>query len=284
MPAVLIPLLLSCAPAVADPCAGWSAPAAAGGVRSAELVEASGLAASQRQPGSFWSHNDAGDGARLFAIGPDGADRGQLRLLDQAGQPLEAQDFEDIAIGPGPGGAPWLTVADSGNNKGKRASLRLLRFAEPAAMDGPQQVQAAVIELAWPDAPHDAEALLHDPLSGGLFILSKEKGSARIFQVEELTGAAPRLRALGELRLPDGERLTGADISPDGRRILLRTKASVLLASRAEGQTVPQALSGPLCALPAPVEEQGEAVAATATGFVTVSEGVHPSLFVVRAP
>lgn len=284
MSAVLILLPLSCTPAAADPCAGWSVPAAVGVVRSVELVEASGLAASRRHPGSFWSHNDAGDGARLFAIGPDGADRGELRLLDAAGAPLEALDFEDIAIGPGPGGEPWLTVADSGNNKGKRSGLRLLRLPEPGVMDGPQQARIAAVELAWPDAPLDAETLLHDPLSSELFILSKEKGSARLFQVQDLDGASPRLRAVGGLRLPEGERLTGGDISADGRRILLRTKASVLLATRAEGQSVAEALAGPLCALPAPVEAQGEAIAATSTGYVTVSEGHNPSLFEVRAP
>lgn len=283
MRAVLF-LLLACRPAYPEPCQGWSSPRSLGAAREPALIEASGLVASRHRPGSFWSHNDRGDGPRLFALGPDGAASGQVHLVDAVGSPMILDDLEDIAIGPGPDGKPWLTVADSGNNKGERSSVRLVRLAEPEVVEGQTQAAATVHTLSWPDGPLDAEALLHDPLRNELFLLSKEKGSARIYRVEGLDGPAPRLVAAGVVRLPGEEKLTGGDISPSGDRIFLRTKASVLLALRSPGQSVDEALMGGLCPLPAPDEPQGEAIAATPTGYVTLSEGASAVLYEVRAP
>ena len=41
-------------------------------IDSEQLLEGSGLAASRRPPGVFWTHNDPGDSARLFAIDRQG--------------------------------------------------------------------------------------------------------------------------------------------------------------------------------------------------------------------
>jgi len=51
-----------------------------GTVESEELVEASGVVASRRTPGVLWSHNDAGDDPRLFALSTTGRHLGTWEL------------------------------------------------------------------------------------------------------------------------------------------------------------------------------------------------------------
>ena len=82
-------------------------------------------------------------------------------------------------------------------------------------------------------------------------------------------------RAVGIARFP-GTIITGADISPDGATILVRTYRRVLAFSRGEHGTVAAAFRRPPCDAPQIDEPQGEAVGFTANGasYVTISEGV----------
>src|SRR5688572_18962716 len=57
------------------------------------LSEASGVAASQRNPGLLWSHNDSGL-PMLFAIGTDGTMKGQVPIAA-----AQVDDWEDVAVG-----------------------------------------------------------------------------------------------------------------------------------------------------------------------------------------
>ncbi|VAX19112.1 hypothetical protein MNBD_IGNAVI01-2275, partial [hydrothermal vent metagenome] len=66
-------------------------------IESNEINEASGIAASRKNPGLFWTHNDSGDNARLFAFDSLGRHRGEFLLAG-----IQNRDWEDIAIGPGP--------------------------------------------------------------------------------------------------------------------------------------------------------------------------------------
>src|SRR5215203_2849304 len=72
-----------------------------------DLDEASGVVASTRYPGIFWTHNDGEDGV-LFATKRDGAAVAKFKLEPKV------QDWEDIAIDE----KGKLFVADTGNNKG----------------------------------------------------------------------------------------------------------------------------------------------------------------------
>ena len=63
-------LLCACSPPEADPQGDSPRPAmiVAGQLEEEELVEASGLARSQRQPGLLWSINDGGSRPRIYAL------------------------------------------------------------------------------------------------------------------------------------------------------------------------------------------------------------------------
>jgi len=68
---------------------------------------------------------------------------------------------------------------------------------------------------------------------------------------------------------------TAADISPDGRHILVRSKASIgYLFERSPGQSIVEALLDPGIPISLASEVQGEAIgwAADGSGFYTTSE------------
>ena len=83
--------------------AGTKADAAtAGRMRAAQLEEravreSSGIAASRRNAGLYWTHNDSGDGPFLYAFDRAGTKRGVWRVAG-----AKSDDWEDLAVGPGP--------------------------------------------------------------------------------------------------------------------------------------------------------------------------------------
>lgn len=258
-------------------CTGRVVAAAPAPVASDALVEASGLGASRAYPGVLWAHNDSGDTARIFAIGFDGADLGTWTVPG-----VVAQDWEAVALGPDPSSdGDALYVGDIGDNGKSRASVTVLRFPEPdpGAGDG-STAPPEVLTLEYPDGPHDAEALIVDPVDGTIVLVTKELGGpAHIFVVPAgaAFGGTATLEPIGDVAL---ELVTAGDASPDGAAVLLRTYGAVRMYRRSAGQPIAAALTGTGCNAAAAAESQGEAATflADSNGYVTVSEGSHPDL------
>jgi hypothetical protein len=247
-----------------------------------DVKELSGIAASTRSPGVLWVHNDSGDSARIFAIGGNGRTRATYALSGAT-----AVDWEDIARGPGPEGSS-LFVGDIGDNGAARPEIVVYRVREPEVGDDPANATldgVDALHLRYPDGAHDAESLLVDPKSGELFVITKSLGGGPvgIYRApSDLPDTTNTLERVGTLALPAGlsNAVTGADISPDGSKVAVRTYASVLLWDRKSGVAIPTVLAGTPCRGPIPLELQGEAVGfrADSRGYVTVSEGSNPTL------
>ena len=268
------------------------------------LNEVSGIAASRTQPPLLWVHDDSGGAPAVYAIRPDGTLVGTYTI-----EGATNTDWEDIAVGPGPHrGTSYLYVADIGQNGGLRDRVTVYRVAEP---DAPVATTgtltgAAVISLGYPDHPVDAESMFVDPRSGDLFVIDKEYLSrvGRVFRAPRralVDGADVILQDVGSFTVtPDmaaapsgvvrfpGAIITGADISPDGSTILVRTYGQVLAFSRGKRGTVAAAFRRPSCAAPQIDEPQGEAIGFAANGasYFTVSEGVGAAVhrFTVLPP
>ena len=73
---------------------GFGARSSAGTLQETAITEASGIAASRKNPGVLWVHNDSGDVNRVFALTPAGTHLG-IYTITGAG----AVDWEDLAIG-----------------------------------------------------------------------------------------------------------------------------------------------------------------------------------------
>jgi hypothetical protein len=142
---------------------------------------------------------------------------------------------------------------------------------------GGQDVDAQVpsYELVYPDGARDAESLLAHPVTGRLYIASKEIFGGLLYEAPaELDRGGPnRLRELGEV-LPIA---TDAAFFPDGRHLVVRSY------DRARIYGFPSL--EPVADLDLPQQEQGEGVAVTAEGDLLVStEGQHTDVLRVPLP
>lgn len=245
-------------------------------VANAEIDEASGIVASAEHDDVYYVNNDSGDLARFFAIGGDGAERGTFTL--EAGT---HDDFEDIARGPCSVGQ-CVYVGDIGDNDEVRTVYTLYRVPEPSTVQpGPQTVFPTQLKYEYPDGSHNAEALLVHPITGEIVVIQKVSGgrTAGIYKAPDAWPANTivTLARVGELATPGGSSaVSGADVHPLGHGILIRTfDAAFYFAAGGPREPIATTLAGRPCALPSPVEAQGEAIGWTRSGdgYVTLSEG-----------
>ena len=257
-----------------------------GRIRSPALREISGLVASRQHPDILWVHND-GSAGQLFAIAAGGRQAALVRV------PTRMDDVEDIAIGPGPREGDSIYLGDIGDNDQNRRSIRLVRIAEPDLSQARSAEMRArdveVFELKYPDARHDAEALMSDPLTGDLFIVTKEEDSSRLYRIgsnDLREDAASTLELVGHLQVA---KVSGGDISPSGNFIVLRSEDRGWLWSRGPEESVADALQrSPRIVLTRGrgQGENGEAIGfrPDGQGYYTISEGEHESVYFFPLP
>jgi hypothetical protein len=238
----------------------------------AELYETSGIAMSRRLPGVVWSHNDSGDEPSLVAVTPTGKLISAVRITG-----AEQTDWEDLARAPCERG-DCLYIADIGDNKAERASVELYRLPEPTP--GKQSsVAAERFSIRYPDGPRDAEAMFVLP-SGDVFVISKGGDvPAALYRyppplrAEELV-ELELVRPMSAGVLPRNSQITGADASPDGSWIAVRTYGALYLYRTAEllaRDVDPSPLRVDVTPL---AEPQGEAIGLGNDGTVVLtSEG-----------
>jgi len=251
----------------------------------AELDEISGIGQSRSSPNVFWVHNDSGDQPRVYAVNRNGALLGTYLLEGAA-----AVDWEDMAIGPGPGGRSYLYLADIGDNSARRMSIRVYRVLEPRVEANQTPVTTTLsgvtaFDFVYEDGPRDAEGFMVDPLSGEFYIVSKrELAGNRLYRSEApVAGQVNTLMRAGTFPFTG---TTGAAISPDGLQVVIRrystaTNSFTPPASAASYWSRPNASialvdllkqSGQI--IPLTPEVQGEAITFSADnrGFYTTTE------------
>ena len=246
-------------------------------VNAAALTEASGLAASAINPGVYWTHNDSGDRARLFAI--DAASGALRATFELPG--VTATDWEDLAIAPDADGNDAFYIADTGDNSAARSSVKVYRVAEPslpAAGGAAVTINAGAVSsqrLTYPGGPRDAESLAVGS-DGALTVISKREAQVGVYRLAdpEFVGGSSQLSFAGQLPLTW---VVGASASPDGSFVLVKTTGAVRGYAIGSDESVADALvrGGGGVDLPYSAEPQGEAVAASMTGrgHATLSEG-----------
>jgi hypothetical protein len=193
-----------------------------------KLAEVSGIVASRSQPGVFWVHDDSGAGPDFYAIDAAG------NVLQQYTIATSAQDWEDIALGPGAAG-DFIYIADVGDNGSARTNCRILRIAEPAVPGTP----GAAINLAhteywftYPGGPQNCETMLVDWASGTPYLVEKVGTTTpRVHKfpmpldIAWTSGSPVTLTQVTATGTYLGT-LTGGDSSSDGRRVILRGYSS----------------------------------------------------------
>lgn len=218
----------------------WYMSPAITGPRLPDAVdESSGLTASRRTPGVFWTLNDSGGAPELFAVRVDGTAVGTVALSG-----AKNVDWEAITLD----GAGNLWVGDIGNNGNARRDLGLYVLPEPLPGDGVvTDVRFVPVyypeQRAFPPAARnfDAEALFADGET--IYLLTKHRGDTRtvLYRVPPGRPDAPEApRALERLADFDvrgdpenhGGMVTGAALSADGQHLAVLSYHSIFLFAR----------------------------------------------------
>ena len=250
-----------------------------GTVQSAVIKGASGLAASRKNPGVLWIHNDYGP-ACVYAMTAEGK---HLGVYNFAG--AKNLNWEDIAIGPGPEpNVDYIYAGDIGDNNAKRKDVTIYRIIEPNVDVNQTSVNVTItnvetIVLVYPDGPRDAETLIVDPLTKDIYIISKE-GTSKVYR------AAYPQATTGKTVLEEVAKLhwgmaTAGDISPDGQEIVVRGYFAASLWLRPKDGPMWKAFENSECSIPIILEQQGEAICfdANGAGYYTTSEHKHQPIY-----
>ncbi|NQU24558.1 MAG: hypothetical protein HQ567_25015 [Candidatus Nealsonbacteria bacterium] len=224
------------------------------------IDESSGLACSRSRPGLFWTHNDSGDLARLYALDRQGKDLGWCDLKD-----VQAFDFEDVASFSRDG-KHYLLVGDTGNN-GLAATIQILYLIEEPPIDADKGVSLAetpivqVINYSYEDDHRNCEALAIDPSDRTILLVTKERESKCLVYALVWPKNDPKqatsAKKIATLKIP---LVTAMDVSPDGRRAVVLTYGNAYEYTRGEKETWATAFSRRPALIRVPERVQGESI------------------------
>ena len=240
-----------------------------GAISDPSLDEVSGIAASYNTPGSLWVEEDSGNPNTISLLTSDGKLLGAVSL-----DRVTNRDWEDMSIAPGPtDGVHYIYLADIGDNDKKYDIKYIYRFPEPPATIGGSISIFDVMSFSFPDGIKNCEAMMIDPLTKDIYVISKESGKAVVYLASYPQPLNKNfvLTKIGSLPI---SKVTAADISPDGTEILIKNYVQVFYWKRNLNQTISFTLKQNPLLLPYQIEEQGESIcfAKDASGFYTTSE------------
>lgn len=210
--------------------ADYAEPKIVGQIKSDEIKESSGIAASLCQENVLWTHNDSGDKAFIYALDLKGERLGTWLVTG-----AKNTDWEDISAFQDSSGTCFLYLGDIGNNKRAREEFTIYRVKEPAVSDGSKSSSkknplttemSEAIRVGYPETRHDAETLMVHPQSGDIYILSKRmNGASGVYKLAagyslDKTNVLKKIADLSVPAIPNGF-LTGGSISPDGKRVII---------------------------------------------------------------
>ena len=176
--------------------------------------------------GSIWMIEDSGNKDEIYQVNLKGELLKEFKVTN-----AKNKDWEDLAMDPDGN----VYIGDIGNNSNQRKELIIYKIPNPAEEKG-DKIEAKKITFHYPeqkkfppkrkDRKYDAEALFYR--EGNLFIITKNRadpfdGEAYIYMVPAEKGKH-KARRIGSF-VPCEQyypcRITAADISPDGEKIVL---------------------------------------------------------------
>lgn len=235
------------------------------------LDEISGMESSVSNPGMFWVHNDSGGKPEIYLIDSTLQIRMQVKLMG-----IKNRDWEDIALGPGPeAGKFYVYVGEIGDNRGRHKSKKIYRFEEPVLSDmfNVQLTVFDTIEFTLADKKKDMEALMIDPATNDLYLISKREEPVYLYCLKYPQSTTKVSIATAVCSLPFTQ-ITAADISNDGSEIVIKNYEYLYYWRRTADERLESALQKPPTILSYTQEPQGEAItfAHDAAGLFSISE------------
>ncbi|MBM7436879.1 WD40 repeat domain-containing protein [Streptomyces sp. HB132] len=265
--AAVLLLLTGTAPAVADDGGGADRTFT---IEDSRITESSGLAASRKHPGVYWTHNDSDDGPYVYAVDSRTGKTVATITMKGVGEP---RDVEAISLGPDGN----LYVGDIGDNlDGTWDHVWIYRFPEPEKL-ADATVRATQFDVTYADGARNAEAMMVHPETGRVYIASKNEDGGGLYEgPEKLTAGGNNVfRRVGEVPW-----VTDGAFSPDGGNLVLRSYFS------ARGYAFENGRLGADHAVSVPFQGQSESVTYTADGSAMMfgSEGKRGEVVRVEVP
>eukprot|EP00930_Biecheleria_cincta_P072554 TRINITY_DN59933_c0_g1_i1.p1 TRINITY_DN59933_c0_g1~~TRINITY_DN59933_c0_g1_i1.p1 ORF type:complete len:409 (-),score=48.31 TRINITY_DN59933_c0_g1_i1:82-1308(-) len=208
------------------------------------LVEASGLQASSKNPGVFYTMDDGPKKPFLYMVDRNGKLLGNLfmdGLNETSWEPHSDHhlgDWESLALGPCAVGSSesCIYIADIGNNCArtdiacpymrKDNIYSLIRVPEPslAELDTANRtitVTSTRLNFKYPDGPHDAETLIMAS-TGKAYVVTKDPNISCLYElpaawsdITDSPSALPNATKLASLEAVSGELVTDGDFLLD---------------------------------------------------------------------
>ena len=229
------------------------------------LPEVSGILYSRSNKNILWAEEDRGNGQFLYVYSTTGHQEKKISLLNTM-----THDAEDISYGPGKDGQyNRIFLADIGDNHNKRSTVDIYTYREPDFLDStsiPSEMTAEnIIRLKYPDYPgihENAEAMFVDPTTNRMYIFSKQSSTCHVYTLDFPYdyNSVNTLTYVGDINIRF-EKVTAADISPDGMYILLKTYEHIYYWERNSGEDLNKTFTRMPELVPYQGEVQGEAVA-----------------------
>jgi len=251
------------------------------------LTEASGLAASRRWPGVFWTVTDAHNPPDLFAFDQQGQALGKFRVAG-----ANNVDWEAVQVGPDTLGGSALYVGDIGDNDEKRRNGVIYRVAEPDPTTVGQGTgatsHATALRFAYPSGPRNAEAMLVHPTTGETILITKSRsGYSDIYRLPSWasSSAVTTLELVGHLDVSylgaHGNLVTDASVTADARQVVVRTYSSALVWNLSEGATLSSiwTQSPRVQQLDDGVKGEGITYRIGSYDLLSIGEGTRPTLY-----
>lgn len=237
-----------------------------GNILDPKLEEASGLIASVKNPGCFWTHTDSGGEPELYLIDTTGRIHLTVKL-----EGVKNRDWEDLAMGNG-----YIYVGDIGDNKAQKKKCFIHRITEPKR-DSENQLliskdSIVTMGFSFENGARDAETLIYDHLKDELVLVTKRDESAYVYSFPFVSGKKNEITPLGQLNLT---MFTAGDSNPTGELVLKNYRNIFVWPTDTTRSVADRILQIAPKRIHYSEEPQGEAIALDAKGnLYTTSEKV----------
>ncbi len=244
-----------------------------GNIQNKNLYEISGIAASYAIPKALWMEQDSGNPNVIYLFDKAGLQLGSAELTS-----ISNRDWEDMSMAPGPlAGINYIYLAEIGDNKKVNTTNYIYRFPEPIiSISVPNQKIAILdkITFHYPDGSKNAEAVMIDPLTKDVYVVSKEDNA--VIYVAKYPQDVTKDFAMTKVGVLPISTVTAADISPDGSEVVIKTYSQIFYWKKTSNETISQLLKKTPILLPYTIEAKGEAIcwATDGSGYYTTSEVV----------
>ena len=239
------------------------------------VKEGSGLAISRKNNGFVWTLQDKGNPNSIYLIDTNTGET----VAEYKIKGAKNRDWEDIEISVGiDPEKSYLYIGDTGDNNLEYKDYTIYRIEEPVFEESHRSKSIELdipldkILYEYPDKSRDVEALLVDPITGDIFLVTKRDLFSLLFILPYPQKTDKKNTAILSGTFPF-RIATAGTVSEDGGEVLIKTYDRIFFWKKTGDQSFIELLASVPSFAPYQKEEQGEAICFDEKGgYFTLSE------------